>query len=107
MVRATTPTLTLIIQEETADLTLARNIYVTMEQGSIKYTKTGLDLDVETRTVKVWLSQEESLALTEGQPLSVQVNWTYLDADGVTIKRAATNVAKVNVSRQLLDEVIE
>lgn len=107
MVRATTPTFTLVIQEESVDLTLARNVYVTMEQGATKITKTGQDVETETRIVKVWLNQEESLALKEGTPLALQVNWTYLDPDGVTIRRAATNVAKVNVTRQLLDEVIE
>ena len=107
MVRATTPTFTLVIQEETVNLTLARNVYVTLEQGNTKITKTGNDVEVETRTVKVWLAQEESIGLAENVPLALQVNWTYLDSDGVTIRRAATNVAKVNVTRQLLDEVIE
>jgi len=106
MVRATTPTLTLTINDETVDLTAARNVYVTLEQNNTTLTKTGEELDVDARVVKVWLSQTESLALTEGQPLNIQINWTYLDTDGVTVKRAATNVAKITITRQLLDEVI-
>ena len=106
MVRATTPTLTLTINDESVDLTAARNVYVTLEQNNTTLTKTGEELDVEARVVKVWLSQTESLALSEGQPLNIQINWTYIDADGVTVKRAATNVAKITITRQLLDEVI-
>ena len=106
MVRATTPTLTLTINDESVDLTAARNVYVTLEQNNTTLTKTGEELDVDARVVKVWLSQTESLALTEGQPLNIQINWTYVDADGVTVKRAATNVAKITITRQLLDEVI-
>ena len=106
MVRATTPTLTLTINDESVDLTAARNVYVTLEQNNTTLTKTGEELEVEARVVKVWLSQTESLALTEGQPLNIQLNWTYLDTDGVTVKRAATNVAKITITRQLLDEVI-
>lgn len=106
MVRATTPTLTLTINDESVDLTAARNVYVTLEQNNTTITKTGEELEVDARVVKVWLSQTESLALTEGQPLNIQINWTYLDTDGVTVKRAATNVAKITITRQLLDEVI-
>ena len=105
MVRATTPTLTLTINDESVDLTAARNVYVTLEQGTTEITKTGDALEIEPRVVKMWLSQEESLNLTEGAA-SLQINWTYLDTDGVTVKRAATNVAKITITRQLLDEVI-
>lgn len=106
MVRATTPTLTLTIKDQTVDLTHARNVYVTLEQGTFQQTKTGEDIEIEARKVYVWLSQTESLQLTEGKALECQVNWTYLDTDGVTVKRAATNVAKIPVTRQLLAEVI-
>ena len=106
MVRATTPPLTLTINDESVDLTAARNVYVTLEQNNTTLTKTGEELEVEARVVKVWMSQTESLALSEGQPLNIQINWTYIDADGVTVKRAASNVAKITITRQLLDEVI-
>lgn len=107
MVRATTPTLTLTIKDTSVDLSLAQNVYVTLSQGdNFNVTKTGDDIEVDTRVVKCWLSQTESLQLAIGQALSVQINWTYLDTDGVTVRRAATNVGSVSVSRQLLPEVI-
>ena len=106
MIRATTPTLTLTIKDDSVDLTQAKAVYVTLEQGqSFSVTKTGSDLSVTEQTVECWLSQEETLSLKAGQPLLVQINWLY-DVNGVT-HRAATTVGSVYVSGQLLTEVIE
>ena len=108
MVRATTPTLTLRIRETSVDLTQARNVYVTLSQGeTFNLTKTGADLDVEARVVRVYLTQIESLQLQISQTLNAQINWTYLDPDGITVRRGATNVGGIPVTRQLLPEVIE
>ena len=46
MVRATTPTLTLTINDESVDLTAARNVYVTLEQNDTTLTKTGEELEL-------------------------------------------------------------
>ena len=53
MVRATTPTLTLTIKDESVDLTEARNVYVTLNQGdTFNVTKTGEDIEIaEARKV--------------------------------------------------------
>lgn len=107
MVRATTPTLTLTIKDESVDLTEARNVYVTLNQGdTFNVTKTGEDIDIaEARKVLCWLSQTESLQLEINKPLCVQINWTYLDNHG-NVQRGATNVGSITVTRQLLPEVI-
>lgn len=108
MVQATTPTLTLTIKDETVDLTQARHVYVTMTQGdTFNVTKSDSEIEFDKRVVYVWLSQAESLSLVIGQALNIQVNWTYLDTDGVTVRRGATTVGSVTVSRQLLPEVVE
>ena len=111
MIRGTTPTLTFTIrpkqQTDNLDLTEARNIYVTLQRGPTVIEKTGEDLEVTARTVVVFLTQDESLKLPEGADAEVQINWTYLDLDGVTVRRAATKVRSFPVSKQLLRRVIE
>lgn len=118
MVRATTPTITLIIKDTSVDLTAATNVYATLSDSQdelrgcpvmcpnhFKITLTGEDIEVEQRKVKCWLSQEQSLQLTPGQPLYAQLNWTYVDSGGRT-QRAATSIGKIMITKQLLCEVI-
>ena len=108
MVRGTTPTLTLKLRDgSNVDLTQAQNVYVTIAQGLNVITKTGDDVDVQNDglTVLTYLTQEESLSLAE-RNAEVQLNWTYVDLDGVTM-RAASKVKKIVIDRQILREVIE
>ena len=106
MIRATTPTFTFTIKDQTVDLSEAENIYVTLAQNSKTITKTGEDIEfTQPRTVEVWLTQQESLGLVEGG-LEVQLNWTYEDASGNT-RRAATLPKTIQVTKQLLKQVIE
>lgn len=108
MIRGTTPTFTFTIKNQDVDLGAAQNVYVTLAQGPKIIEKTGTDLEIETRTVSVFLTQEESLRLTEGPNCEVQINWTYLDpVDGKTVRRAATKVKAITISKQLLRRVIE
>lgn len=108
MIRGTTPTFVLTIQSQTLDLTQANNVYVTIAQGAKLIEKSGNDLEVGTKTVSVWLDQEESLKLNEGTNAEIQVNWTYLDPlDNETVRRAATKVKSIQISKQLLKRVIE
>ncbi len=108
MIRGTTPTFTFRIKSEDVNLNNAQNVYVTLSQGTKEITKTGEDLDVDGRTVSVWLRQEESMRLNDGGvKLKVQINWTYLDIDGETVRRAATKIKTVPVTEQLLKRVIE
>lgn len=107
MIRGTTPTFTFTIKNQDIDLSAAQNVYVTLAQGSKLIEKTGADLEIETRTVSVFLTQKESLQLLEGSNCEVQINWTYLDIDGETIRRAATKVKSIPISKQLLRREIE
>lgn len=99
--RGTTPTYILTFEEESLDLTTANNVYVTFRKGAKVLTKTGNDIEVQAKQVGVYLNQKETLAFAQGD-VKVQVNWTL--ANG---RRAASVVALVNLSEQLLEKVIE
>ena len=110
MVRATTPTFRLTINScsgDAVDLSLARNVYVAIKQGSKTIELTGDELEYDGNVVSVFLPQEKSLELSENEMAKVQVNWTYLGEDGETILRAATNVGHIMISEQLIKRVIE
>lgn len=98
--RATTPTFTLTFTEDGLDLTTASNVYVTFEQKDVNFTKQGADLDIEEKTIDVFLSQEETLQFQIGM-VDVQVNWTM--ANG---RRASSDVKQVEISKQLLRQVV-
>lgn len=106
MIRGTTPTFTFTIRSSDIDLTEAQSIFVTLVQGVKMIEKTGDDLEVTARTVSVWLTQEESLGLSEGSNCEVQINWTYLDQGSQTVRRAATRVKSIPISKQLMRRVI-
>lgn len=109
MIRGTTPTFTFKIRDENLNLNEAENVYVTIAQsGKLIERSTGdTSLNVDGRTVSLWLTQEESLRLTEGVNAEVQINWTYMDSDGVTVRRAATKLKTIPITKQLLKRVIE
>lgn len=100
MIRGTTPTLTLTVGDSSIDLSTADAVYVTVTRGGEIVTKTGADVSVTGNVVECWLTEEESLKLSDG-PANIQVNWTF-DGD----KRAATKVASINIGKQLLLEEI-
>ena len=105
MIRATTPTFVLTIRSDTLDLSQADKIYVTFSQGSKKITKSDNDISLDPpRTVSVWLTQEESLALSEGE-MECQINWVYHDAYG-NDRRAATVIKRICVTKQLLRRIL-
>ncbi len=106
MIRGTTPTFTFTIKSQTVNLGEAENVYVTIRQGANEITKSGEEISYELRTVNVYLTQEESLKLKENTPAEVQINWTYLDVDQTTVRRAATKVKSIQIDRQLLKRVI-
>lgn len=107
MIRYTTPTISLTVEK--ADLT-GKDVYVSLEQGSMILTKSGSDLTVTVTTVdeqpmttiSFTMTQEESATFNENKSVSVQVN--FISADGV---RAATGIKTIKVMRNLLNEVIE
>lgn len=99
--RGTTPTYILTFDEQSLDLTEANNVYVTFRKGAKALTKTGNDIEVSAKQVRVYLNQKETLSFSTGE-VKVQVNWTTYGG-----RRASSEVAEVNLSEQLLDKVVE
>ena len=102
MINFTTPTITITV--ENIDLT-GEEVYVTLEQTGVELTKSGEDLSVSYEspdtTIVFTLTQEESAAFDYSKWAQVQVN--FISSSGV---RAATNIAQINVFKNLLDRVI-
>ena len=97
MVQATTPTIIMNLPE-TVDLTQAQTIVFSLVQGSTNIKKT--ITDVEAHQVSVFLSQTDTLGLSNGTA-QVQLNWTYPDGN-----RACTDIVNINVTPNLLKAVI-
>lgn len=97
--RGTTPTFTFTFTEEDLDLTEASHVYVTFSQGLRVLTKTGESLEVEEKSISVYLSQRETLMFNG--LVEAQANWT---ASG---SRVASNVVTIDFSKQLLNKVVE
>ena len=100
----TTPTFVLTVA---ADLSEAAHVYATFN-GSTTITKTGDDLTIEPITgetpataVSVFLSQAETLALSQGT-VQIQVNWTFDDGS-----RAASDIVSYSFGANLLGKVVE
>lgn len=105
MIRGTTPMIRMnVTNGGELDLTQVEDIYVTLRQGSTIITKKD-GLEVDAQSVGFSFTQRESLKLKEG-PAEVQINWVYVDPEDNVNRRAATRIQKIEISGQLLDEVI-
>lgn len=107
MIRWTTPTFT--IRPKNApylDFTEAENVYFTVATKVTTITITGDGLEIEPGVVKVFLSQEDSGKLHEGEA-EIQLNWIYTDSASGKTRRAATVPKKIRIDKNLLREVIE
>lgn len=100
MVQATTPTFILTLPD-TVDLSQAANIYFSLRQKNVIIEKSNDDLTVDGQTVSVYLEQAETLQLVSGAA-QIQLNWTYANGS-----RACSNIVSVQVSENLLKEVVE
>lgn len=100
MTQATTPTFILTLPSS-VDLSEAANVYFTLKQNNVEIEKKTSDLVIEGQTVSVFLSQIDTLQLTAGTA-QIQLNWTY--ANGA---RACSKIKSVQVSENLLKEVVE
>jgi hypothetical protein len=100
MIRGTTPTFKFKVNSESVDFTKADNVYVTFSQGTTSLTKMGGELTLLPNEVDVYLTQEETLGFATSC-VDVQINWTY-----DTNKRASTQIASVNIGRNLINEVL-
>ena len=104
MIVGTTPTFTLrVTDDENLNFYDAENIFFTIRQGSVEYTK---DMEyitiVDNFTLRVSFTQEETLKFRYNQEAKIQLNWIY--PNGI---RAATKVKTVTLSENLLREVLE
>lgn len=105
MIRGTTPTFRLTVNG-VEDLSPAEHVYVTIEQGPVRLTLTGDELEVEENVISCYLTQEKSLQLVERAKAKIQVNWTYAPDSSGIVKRAATVVKEINIGEQLLKKVL-
>ena len=94
----TTPEIVLTFQEESLDLTQAESVYVTLKSDRSKLTKSGQDLEVAEKEIRFRLEQAET-ANFSGY-CEVQANWM------IAGQRIASEIARVEFTRQLLKEVI-
>ena len=99
MVQATTPTFVLTLPQ-TVDLSEAHNVYFTFEQAGRKITKTGESLSIDSNEVTVSFTQAETVLMVVGMAM-LQLNWTYSDGS-----RACSNIVSLEVTRNLLNEVL-
>ena len=100
----TTPTFTIkVTDDETLNFEQTENIYFTIRQGSVKFTKTGEDISIiDEHTLQVTFSQEETLTFRYNLEAEIQLNWTYLNG-----ARAATKIKTIKLSKNLIREVLE
>lgn len=97
----TTPTFLLTFTDQSLDLTEAENVYVSFRSQGYTLTKSGESLTVEAKSISVKLSQEETGQFIPGD-IEIQANWTMASGD-----RAASDIVKCRIDRQLLTEVVE
>lgn len=107
MIRGTTPTFTFTLKDKTIDLSQALTVIVTIKQSGKRIDISGERLTIDGYIVSLWLTQDESLKLTDGIPASVQINWTYADLNGGSPRRAATVPKCFMVDEQFHERVIE
>ena len=101
MIRGTTPTFKLSIDDESIDLTEMNNVYATFQQDEYLVTKTGEDIEVYPQEVDVYFSQEESLRFNKGT-VNIQLNWTFGDG-----RRVCSNIVNTYIGENLVGEVLE
>lgn len=97
----TTPTFLLTFTDQNLDLTEAENVYVSFRSQGYTLTKTGESLIVQAKSIQVKLTQEETGKFIPGN-IEIQANWTMASGD-----RAASNIVKCMIDRQLLTEVVD
>lgn len=97
MIQGTTPTI--IIKPKTLKLENCHSIHVTIGQGAYQLDKT--DFEIVDNTIRVFLTQEESLKFHPGFPIHIQANG--LTADG---KRWGIRIIEIEVEENMLKEVI-
>lgn len=109
MIVATTPILQFTIKSKSGssvDLTNASHVKVSLVQLGVRIELEEDSLEIEENVVRCYLTQEQSLKFKEGREIEVQINWLYMDANGIT-RRAATKVKPISADKQLFKQVME
>lgn len=103
MIRGTTPTFVLNLENDTIDLTEANNVYISLETDSVEMLKQNGDegVEIQPHQISVYLTQAETLQFAEKSKIEIQVNWTYANGS-----RGCTDIARVSVGRNLVDKVL-
>lgn len=107
MIRGTTPTFTFTLKNHSINLNEALTVIATLKQSGKRIDISGDRLVINGYVVSLWLTQQESLKLTEGVPVSIQLNWTYENPTGGSPRRAATIPKWIDIDEQFYERVIE
>ena len=95
IIRGTTPTIIFTFTD--FDPTEAEKVIVTFSNG-LEITEA--DMDITTTSISVWLSQEQTLQMTQGV-ITVQINFLFTDG-----QRVATQPQRIEWSKNLHNEVM-
>lgn len=99
MIQFTTPAVTLTLKGVTFDGTEKVWVSIRQKESEIDITDATVDTSGEHPVITFTLTQEQTAGLALGSAL-IQVNWMTSGDE-----RGATDIATVNVTRNLLDEV--
>lgn len=99
MIQFTTPAVTLTLKGVTFDGTEKVWVSIRQKDSEIDITDATVDASGEDPVITFVLTQEQTSGLALGAAL-IQVNWVTSEDE-----RGATDIATVNVTRNLLDEV--
>lgn len=104
MIIGTTPTFTFKFKRNsTVNMQTATYIVVSFKQGLYQVDITNPDV-IDSKTVSVTLTEEQSYSFTLDKKIEVQLNW-YYNESGRQI-HAATKVQTIELQKQLLRQVI-
>ena len=107
MIRGTTPTFTFTLKDQNINLNEALTVMATIKQCDKCINISGDRLDINGNIVSLWLTQAESLKLTQGSTAGIQINWTYANPNGGAPRRAATVPKRFQIDEQFYERVIE
>lgn len=97
----TTPTLAVEVGADLTGCDVWISIKCNGERTDHRFASDEIEVNGDTTTLKVPLTQEETGAYTVGQTIVLQANW--ITSDGV---RRASEQRRITVTPNILDEVI-
>ena len=94
-------TATITCAPKDTDLTTAVYVYMTLQQGGVRLTKSGTDLAVSSTGVSGTLTQEETLGFEADTDVELQLNWIWPDGN-----RGESDVVLITFGQTLLPYVL-